>query len=151
MYPKLAGQSAGYLVKQLKEFKSGARKSSMMAPMAASLSEQDMVEIASYFAAQKLVVADAKGSDIGKKLYFGGNVKHKITACVACHGANGKGMGKAGFPTIAGQNKSYIKKELMKFKTGKRNNDHNGMMQGVAAKLSKSDINELSKYIASMK
>lgn len=151
MYPKLAGQSASYLVKQLKEFKSGTRKSSMMAPMASSLSEQDMVEISSYFAAQKLSVVDTKGSDIGKKLYFGGDVKHKITACVACHGANGKGMNKAGFPTIAGQNEAYLKKELRKFKNGQRNNDYNTMMQSVAAKLSKEDINELSKFIASMK
>lgn len=151
MYPNLAGQSAGYLVKQLKEFKSGARKSSMMAPMAAALSEQDMVEIASYFAAQKTTATASKGSDIGKKLYFGGSVKHKVTACVACHGADGRGMGKAGFPTIAGQNEAYLKKELKKFKTGKRNNDYNTMMQSVVAKLSKDDINELSKYIASMK
>lgn len=151
IYPKLAGQSADYIVKQLKEFKAGTRKDPVMAPMAAALSEQDMLEVASYFAAQKVTVANLTGSDLGHKLYFGGNVKRKITACVACHGANGKGMNKAGFPTIAGQNEAYLKAQLLKFKNGQRNNDYNTMMQSVASKLSASDIDELAKYMASMK
>lgn len=151
IYPKLAGQSVGYIVKQLQEFKSGARKDPVMAPMAAALSEQDMLEVASYFAAQKVTVADLAGSDTGRKLYFGGHAKRKITACVACHGANGKGMNKAGFPTIAGQNEAYLKAQLLKFKHGERNNDYNSMMQSVASKLSETDIDELAKYMASMK
>lgn len=151
IYPKLAGQSADYIVKQLQEFKAGTRKDPVMAPMAAALSEQDMLEIASYFAAQKLNVAELAGSDIGQKLYFGGHVKRKITACVACHGADGKGMNKAGFPTIAGQNEAYLKAQLLKFKNGERSNDYNTMMQSVAAKLSADDIDELAKYMASMK
>ena len=151
LYPKLAGQSADYIVKQLQEFKTGTRKDPVMGPMAAALSEQDMLEIASYYAAQKIAVADSAGSEIGKKLYFGGNVKRKITACVACHGVNGKGMNKAGFPTIAGQNEAYLKAQLMKFKKGERNNDYDTMMQSVASKLSVSDIEELAKYMASMK
>lgn len=151
IYPKLAGQSANYIIKQLQEFKAGTRKNNVMGPMAAALSEQDMLEIASYYAAQKVVVADLVGSKIGKKLYFGGNVKRKITACVACHGVNGKGMNKAGFPTIAGQNEAYLKAQLMDFKKGARNNDYNTMMRSVAAKLSESDMEELAKYMASMK
>lgn len=151
IYPKLAGQSADYIVKQLQEFKAGTRKDPVMAPMAAALSKQDMVEVASYFAAQKIAVADLPGSETGKKLYFGGNVKRKITACVACHGVNGKGMNKAGFPTIAGQNEAYLKAQLLKFKSGERNNDYNTMMQSVASKLSASDIDELAKYMASIK
>ncbi len=151
IYPKLAGQSVGYIVKQLQEFKAGTRKDPVMAPMAAALSEQDMLEIASYFAAQKVAVADLAGSDVGQKLYFGGHVKRKITACIACHGADGKGMNKAGFPTIAGQNEAYLKAQLLKFKNGERNNDYNTMMQSVAAKLSAEDIDELAKYMASMK
>ena len=151
IYPKLAGQSADYIIKQLQEFKAGTRKDPVMAPMAAALSEQDMLEVASYFAAQKIAVADLAGSEAGKKLYFGGNVKRKITACVACHGVSGKGMNKAGFPTIASQNEAYLKAQLMKFKKGERNNDYNTMMQSVASKLSANDIDELAKYMASMK
>lgn len=151
IYPKLAGQSADYLVKQLQEFKSGTRKDPVMAGMVAALTDQDMQELASYFAAQKLVVADQAGSDLGKKLYFGGNVKRKITACVACHGADGSGMNKAGFPNIAGQNESYLKAQLMKFKNGERDNDYNTMMQSVASRLSESDMEELAKFMAAMK
>ena len=142
IYPKLAGQSAGYIVKQLQEFKAGTRKDPVMAPMAAALSEQDMQEIASYYAAQKIAVTELAGSDVGQKLYFGGHVKRKITACVACHGADGKGMNKAGFPTIAGQNESYLKAQLMKFKNGERNNDYNTMMQSVAAKIGRASCRE---------
>ena len=151
VYPKLAGQSADYIVKQLQDFKSGARKNATMAPMAAGLSEQDMQEIASYYSAQTLLTTKKKGSDIGKKIYFGGHLKAKVTACAACHGADGRGMPNARFPVIAGQNKSYIKKQLTAFQKGKRHNDYNGMMQSVVAKLSKKDINELAKYIAAMK
>ncbi|SEL87613.1 Cytochrome c553 [Colwellia chukchiensis] len=153
IYPKLAGQNAQYLVKQLQEFKSGARKDPVMAPMAAALSDQDMQEIASYFAAQKLVTADLPSSDIGKKIYFGGDVsiKGKVTACVACHGVNGKGMPNAGFPAIAGQNEAYLKAQLLKFKQGQRDNDYNTMMQSVTSSLSASDIDELAKYMAAMK
>ena len=151
IYPKLAGQSPDYIIKQLQEFKAGTRQNPVMGPMAAALSEQDMLEIASFYATQKVAVAELAGSDIGKKLYFGGNVKRKITACVACHGVSGKGMNKAGFPTIAGQNEAYIKAQLMSFKKGERNNDYNTMMQSVASKLSVSDMDELAKYMASMK
>ncbi|MFT6194463.1 MAG: cytochrome c553 [Cognaticolwellia sp.] len=151
IYPKLAGQHADYIVKQLQEFKSGERENAVMWPMASALSEQDMVEIASYFAAQKIIVADLEGSDIGKKLYLGGDPKRKITACVACHGVNGKGAEKAGFPVIAGQNEAYLKAQLMQFKNGERYNDYNTMMRSVASKLTAADMDELAKYMASMK
>jgi cytochrome c553 len=150
-YPKLAGQSTDYLVKQLQEFKSGTRKDPVMSGMVAALSEQDMHDIASYFAAQKVTVAKLEGSELGQKLYLGGHAKRKITACVACHGADGKGMGKAGFPTLAGQNEEYLKTQLLKFKNGERANDYNSMMQSVAAKLSQSDIEALAKHMASLK
>ena len=151
IYPKLAGQHADYLVKQLQEFKSGARENAVMWPMASALSEQDMVEIASYFAAQKMIVADLESSKIGKKLYLGGDAERGITSCAGCHGPDGKGAGKAGFPVIAGQNAPYLKAQLMKFKNGERHNDYNTMMRSVATRLSVSDMDELSKYIASMK
>lgn len=151
IYPKLAGQSASYIVKQLQEFKSGVRKDPVMAGMVAALSEQDMAELGAFFAAQKLNVTAQTGSDAGQKLYFGGHVKRKITACVACHGADGSGMNKAGFPNIAGQNEAYLKTQLLKFKNGERSNDYNTMMQNVASRLSTSDIEELAKFMAAMK
>jgi cytochrome c553 len=154
MYPKLAGQSAEYIVKQLAEFKDGTRKDPVMSGMAAPLSEQDMVELGAYFAAQKSTVGNGKGSDIGRKIYFGGKTNHvnqSVTACAACHGATGKGMAKAGFPSLANQNVEYITSQLNKFRSGERANDNNSMMRKVAIALSDDDIAELSQYISSLK
>lgn len=153
-YPKLAGQSAQYLVKQLTEFKNGERKNAVMSGMAAPLSEQDMVELAAYFAAQKPLAGNGKGSDIGSKLYYGGKVNHvnqAITACVACHGATGKGMAKAGFPSIANQSVEYITNQLKQFKSGERANDKASMMRNISMKLSNNDIDELAQFIATLK
>lgn len=153
-YPRLAGQSAEYLVKQLMEFKSGVRENAVMLGMAAALSEQDMVELAAYFSAQKPLAGNGKGSEIGSKIYYGGkvnNVNQAITACVACHGANGKGMAKAGFPSIANQSVDYLTSQLKQFKSGARANDKANMMRNIAIKLSDSDIEELAQHIATLK
>lgn len=154
IYPTLAGQSAGYLVKQLTEFKSGERKNAIMSGMAAPLSEQDIVELAAYFAVQKPLARNGKGSDLGDKIYYGGKVNHvnqAITACVACHGATGKGMAKAGFPSLANQSVEYITSQLTQFKSGERANDKASMMRSISMKLSTSDIDELAQFITTLK
>lgn len=154
IYPKLAGQHASYIVKQLKELKSGDRKDPIMSGMAAPLSEQDMVELAAYFAAQKPLAGNGKGSELGSKIYYGGKVNHvnqSVTACVACHGATGKGMANAGFPSIANQSVEYITAQLTKFKSGERANDKANMMRNIAMSLSEKDINELAQFIATLK
>jgi cytochrome c553 len=151
MYPNLAGQSADYLTKQLKEFKNGIRKNAVMAGMVATLSEQDMVEISAYYSTQKENVGTGDGSAIGRKLYFNGNAAKGITACVACHGVNGKGMPKAGFPAIASQNSAYLTAQLNNFKSMTRENDRNGMMRNIAKKLKKNDVEELVKFMSTMK
>ena len=74
----------------------------------------------------------------------------EVTACVACHGINGKGMPSAGFPALASQNAEYLKSQLEKFRSGARNNDLNGMMQGVAANLTDEEITALSQYMSSL-
>lgn len=155
MYPKLAGQGAEYIVKQLKEFKDGTRKDPVMSGMAAPLSEQDMVELGAYFAAQKATAGNGKGSEIGRKIYFGGKTNHilnqSVTACVACHGATGKGMAKAEFPALANQSVEYITSQLKKFRSGERVNDRSKMMQNIAVALSDEDINEVAQFISSLK
>jgi cytochrome c553 len=151
IYPKLAGQSASYIAKQLADFKSGDRVDPVMAGMVAALSEQDMNDIAAYFAVQKQTAGTAEGSDIGRKLYFGGDAKKGVTACIACHGVNGKGMAQAGFPGLAGQNADYLKKQIASFRDGSRANDRSSMMRNIAIKLSDSDIDELVKYMSSLK
>ncbi len=151
MYPSLAGQSANYLAKQLKEFKSGDRNNPVMAGMVAGLSEEDMNDLAAFFAVQTPKPGTGEGSDIGKKLYFGGDAAKGVTACIACHGVNGKGMQQAGFPAVAAQSQDYLKQQLESFRNGSRNNDSNGIMRNIAIKLSDDDIAELSKYMSSLK
>jgi len=151
IYPKLAGQSANYIAKQLADFKSGDRVDPVMAGMVAALSSEDMNDLAAYFAVQTPTAGQAEGSDIGHKLYFGGDANKGITACVACHGVKGKGMAQAGFPALAGQNAAYLKKQLASFRDGSRGNDRNSMMRNIAIKLSDSDTEELVKYMSSLK
>lgn len=151
MYPKLAGQSANYLAKQLADFKSGARVDPVMVGMVAGLSAKDMDDLAAYYAVQTSTPGTGETSEIGKKLYFGGDAAKGITACVACHGVAGKGMAQAGFPAIAGQNADYLKKQIATFRDGSRANDTNSMMGNIAIKLSDSDIEELVKYMSSLK
>ena len=158
MYPKLAGQSASYLVKQLVEFKQGmtsggksGRVDPVMGGMAMALSEQDMADVSAFYASQKLTAGNGSADAKGKKLYLGGNAEMEVTACVACHGINGKGMANAGFPALASQNAEYLKIQLEKFRNGTRNNDLNGMMQGVAANLTDEEITALSQYMSSLK
>lgn len=151
MYPKLAGQSADYIAKQLEEFKSGVRKDPVMAGMAAALSDQDMAELGAYFASEKPTPGNGKGSALGQKLYFGGDASRGITACIACHGTSGKGMAKAGFPAVANQSVEYLTAQLAKFKSGERDNDRNSMMRNIAKRLKKNDIEALTHYMSTMK
>ena len=157
MYPKLAGQSASYLVKQLTEFKLGmtsagksGRVDPVMGGMAMALSEQDIADVSAFYASQKSTAGNGVTNAEGKKLYLGGNAEMEVTACVACHGINGKGMPSAGFPALASQNAEYLKSQLEKFRSGARNNDLNGMMQGVAANLTDEEIAALSQYMSSL-
>ncbi len=157
MYPKLAGQSASYLVKQLTEFKLGmtsagksGRVDPVMGGMAMALSEHDIADVSAFYASQKSTAGNGVANAEGKKLYLGGNAEMEVTACVACHGINGKGMPSAGFPALASQNAEYLKSQLEKFRSGARNNDLNGMMQGVAANLTDEEITALSQYMSSL-
>lgn len=159
MNPKLAGQHAGYLVKQLNEFKLASesaglqgRNNAVMNGMAAVLSEQDILDIAAYFASQKPSSGEAPEDVIesGHKLYVGGDLERGVTACIACHGPHGDGISLAGFPDISGQHSAYLKSQLEAFRSGERNNSHNGMMEDIAKRLTDKDIDILSKYIAGL-
>lgn len=151
MYPSIAGQGEAYLLKQLQEFKSGVRENGIMAGMVAGLTDEDMKNLAAYYASQTLkpVVADA--DEAGYNLYVGGDATRGVTACIACHGVTGKGMDNAGFPAIGGQHPGYLKTQLEAFRSGARGNDLNGMMRDIASKLSDADIQSLSNYMSTLK
>jgi cytochrome c553 len=152
MYPKIAGQNADYIYKQLKDFKSGERADPVMAGMVAALSDQDMKDLAVFFASKTMKAETTPENVIeaGQLLYRGGDMERGIPACVACHGPRGVGHSLAGFPKIAFQHPEYIKAQLEKFRSGARANDKNGMMGDIAVKLTDKDIEILSKYMAGL-
>ncbi len=159
MYPKIAGQHATYIEKQLHDFRSAmqtggkeGRMDPIMGGMTAALTDQDIKDLSAYFASQAQSVTPVENvPELGEKLYKGGDMSRGITSCMACHGPDGKGSELAGFPNIGGQHANYIKIQLTKFRDGTRNNDLNGMMQDIAKKLNDEDIQALSSYIASLK
>ncbi len=157
--PKLAGQHAEYIVKQLQDFKlasqtGGAegRNNAVMNGMASVLSDQDMMDIAAFLIDQK----PSEGTTpedviaVGEKLYRGGDSERGIAACIACHGPRGDGMGLAKFPDISGQHAAYVKAQLEAFRSGQRANDPNGMMRDIAKRLTDSDIDTLAKYLGGL-
>jgi cytochrome c553 len=152
LWPKLAGQGEAYLVKQLTEFKSGARKDPTMAPMAAPLSEQDIADLAAHFSSMSIKPGTAAEDQVaaGQRLYRGGNSANGVAACASCHGPGGAGNPAAKFPALGGQHASYTAKQLADFKSGARDNDSAGMMQAVAAKLTDADIKAVSEYMAGL-
>ena len=159
IYPKIAGQHTAYLVKQLKEFRQAAqsggaegRNDPVMSAQALALSDQDIADLGAYFADQteKEGTTPEDVVSAGDKLYRGGDEERGITACVACHGPRGNGMGLANFPDISGQHAPYIKAQLEKFRSGQRANDLNGMMRDIAKRLTDEDIEVLSKYLGGL-
>jgi len=152
--PKLAGQFSEYLHKQLTQFKAnGARKSAVMMGMVASLSEDDVRDVAAYFAAQKPKDGAARNAatvPLGQKVYRGGDVSKGLAACAGCHGANGAGI-PSQYPRLAGQHAEYTEAQLRAFRSGERNNDANRAMRMVAEKLSDAEIKAVADYIAGLK
>jgi len=157
MFPKIAGQHASYVVKQLQDFKSGMRQGPTMAPMVAPLSEQDMHDVAAYYAEQKVVVneVDAKAVKVGEKIYRGGNKETGLMACAACHGPSGLGNAAAKYPALSGQHADYTKKQLENFKAGARDNQNMYtfrflQMRDIAVKMSDEEIQSVADYISGL-
>lgn len=156
--PILAGQHPEYSYKQLMNFKSqggkpAERNNPIMGGMVANLSEDDMKNLAAYFASQKAkpgVARDAKLVKQGEAIYRGGVAGKGVPACASCHSPNGAGM-PAQFPRLAGQQTEYTAGQLKAFRVGQRTNDAAQMMRGVAAKMSDQEIAAVSEYIAGLR
>ena len=153
VWPKLAGQHAQYIVKQLQLFKSGERDNPQMSPLASTLSDQDMEDIAAYYAEQpvskSLTESSIKKEDIelGQKIYRAGNINKGVPACMACHGPNAKGNMAAIYPNLAGQHAAYTAAQLLAFKNESRANSPNNVMVEIASKLSQDEIHAVSQYL----
>ena len=156
--PKIAGQFAEYLQKQLGDFKAQpgkkpARESAIMTPMAANLSEEDIQSVAAYYAGQKLRPASAADKELaalGQKIWRGGIAASSVPACGGCHGPAGAGI-PAQYPRLAGQFAEYVAAQLKGFKDNARANDANGIMRGVAARMTEREIQAVAQYAAGLR
>jgi len=148
-FPNLAGQHASYIVKQLHDFKSGRRSNAIMNGMAAPLSDDDIANVAAYFAAQKVKLGTTAADKLeaGQTLYRAGNATSGVPACMACHGPTGNGNPQASFPSLSGQHADYVAAQLKSFRKGERANDAGSMMRGVAAKMSDAEIEAVAQYV----
>lgn len=156
--PKIAGQFADYLAKQLVNFKpqpakKAERENPIMAGMVANLSGEDMRNVALYYSSQKLRPEGAKDKDLaarGQKLYRGGNPAAGVAACSGCHGPDGAGIPGL-YPRISGQFAPYLEAQLVAFKTGARANDPNAMMRSIASRLSEAEIKAVAEYASGLR
>lgn len=148
-FPKLAGQHANYLAKQLAEYKSGDRQNATMNGLAAALSEQDMADLAAYYASLKGSVGEAAEDkvELGETIYRAGNSASGVASCAACHGPTGIGNPMANFPSLSGQHATYTIEQLKYFRDGTRANDAGAMMRGVAKKMTDEEIEAVAEYI----
>ncbi|MCU1725481.1 cytochrome c4 [Pseudomonas sp. 7P_10.2_Bac1] len=149
-FPKLAGQGDRYLLKQLHEIKDGKRQVLEMTGQLTALNDQDLADIAAYYASQKSSVGAADPALVarGEALFRGGDLQKGMPACTGCHSPDGQGNSPAGFPHLGGQHANYIEKQLTDFREGNRTNDGDSMiMRAIAAKLSNKDIKALASYI----
>lgn len=162
-FPKLAGQGERYLLKQMKDIRDGERPVPTMAGQVDNMSDEDLSDIAAFYAAQTQTggQTDPKWVELGSEVYRGGDAKRGVAACIACHGPRGDGNAPAGFPALAGQHADYIALQLRKFRSGAENTleqDPNArvndgdtrIMRDIAAGMSDNQIDAVSSFIAGL-
>ena len=148
VFPRLAGQNAEYIAKQLENFKSGKRKSSAMAPMVAELSPEDMAALGRFYGSRpphKEAPKDAPLAAVGQYIYSQGNRFSGVPACASCHGP--EGAGSNALPRLAGQHAAYLDNQLKQFNKRERNND-NAVMHTVVEKMTPLEMAAVSEYLS---
>ena len=144
-FPKLAGQYAVYIQKQIRDFQAGSRKNEIMTDMAATVTEdQDLLDISAYFASQQKMKGDKPVTTKNGQRRF----TLESNGCKTCHGINGKGLAPDSpyAPVIGGQHREYLIKQLKAFQVLKRNNDGSGMMSWIAQNMTDEEIEEVAYY-----
>jgi cytochrome c553 len=160
-FPKLAGLGEKYLLKQMKDVRDGQRNIVEMTGMLSGMSDQDLADMAAYFAAQKIQLSGSKEVklDLGEKIYRGGNIKTGVPACTGCHSPSGQGNAPGGYPALGGQYSAYIAKQLRAFRTaahdpedatGRSNDGDAAVMRGVAAHMNDQEIDAVANFIAGL-
>ena len=150
LYPRLAGQHADYIARQLADFKSGRRKSDTMSGMAADLTAEEMKDLGAFFQKKPATRSEATDADlagVGRYIFTKGNTFSGVAACVSCHGP--KGHGTPQLPRLAGQQALYLENQLKQFNTRERNND-NAVMHSIASRLTELEVKAVSSYISTL-
>ena len=158
-FPKLAGQGEAYLIKQMKDIRDGARPVPTMAGQLDGKSDEELADLAAYFASQPKSGGRTNPElvALGAKIFRGGVAERNVAACSACHSPTGKGNAPAGFPSLAGQHAEYTATQLKMYRKGYedssgRTNDGDGkIMRTIAFGLSDKEIEAVSSYIAGLK
>lgn len=149
-WPKLAGQHADYLVKQLQYFEAGERENATMKPMASVLDARGREDVAAYYSSQQVSLgyADPELVELGERIYRSGNPESGVAPCMGCHGPNGAGNPAALYPALRGQHARYTENQLHGFAEGKRVNENaKKMMQLLARRMTNREIRAVASYI----
>jgi cytochrome c553 len=154
-WPRLAGQHASYIVRQLQAFQSGDRQDVTMSAFAKQLSDQDVLDLAAYYESQTptLGTADPELARKGEQIYRGGVADRGVAACIACHGPTGKGNPLAAYPVIRGQHSEYVLSTLHAYASGDRRSDGamNQMMRNIASLLREDEMRALASYVQGLR
>lgn len=160
-WPRLAGQSAVYTAEQLRLFRSGVRNNALMKPLASTLSDQDIDDLAVYYEAQTPTGLEADPSywQAGEALYLSGDSAREVPACVACHGPVGRGNLAAGYPALRAQQSVYVVKQLNDYASGARYGapnpsaaSRNGvMMFTIAGRLTAEQVRDVASFVQGMR
>ena len=151
--PKLAGQHAAYITKQLMNFKSGKRDNAIMAGMVASLTKEDMTNLGIYFSKKNLTLATANANgpgSSGEKIFRAGIAKKGVPACASCHGPAGHGIPDV-YPRLNAQHSEYTVSQLNLFRIDKRANDSSKSMRTIAKKLTEKEMQDVADYIQGLR
>jgi cytochrome c553 len=137
--PKLTGQHPEYIIAALQEYKGDQRSHVTMHSQASTLSDQDMADIAAYFAGTPLTAVPAPAN--------APPAPAAVAVCAACHGATGISV-VPNYPNLAGQHPDYLRREIAEYKDGGRKN---AIMSGMAATIKDSDVAALADYYSKMR
>jgi cytochrome c553 len=175
-FPKLAGLGERYLLKQMHDIREWDRETDAakkettgravpeMTGQIAGLSDQDLADIAAYYAAQTTQLSGAQkievkvnsgilvdALELGERVYRGGNREKGVPACTGCHAPDGQGNAPAGYPRLSGQHPEYIEKQLLAFRGGERTNDGDQMiMRSIADRMSDAEIKAVANFIGGL-